>query len=509
MGEAFGFASRKAAAFLAIALRAIDGAARRQLKALALFKNLCYNNVAKVKGGNIMWEAMQTKFSKWIATVFTFIYVSLFVLPFGMDMPKERKCAPEFNGTFLQSWLSSSWDEEDWAKEIAAMEKDGVKYLIIQDLATMDLEGNWTIYYDSDLSVFENADVGTDVLANTFEALKGSDIQVFVGLTTFDNLWSTGTLTKEYRDVCDVTADMMQEIYDKYYVGNEDNFYSWYFTMEFSNNILMQLGTANIVKGLNVVLDKATAIDESIPLMMSPFMSNYYTVGKAAALLQWIKLFSDVHWRDGDIVAPQDAVGARWLDVEDLIDMWEIYSRAIAFSDADVKLWANCENFTSAVADSFGAGILNPKPTENVVHVPSTLDRFTYQMDVASRYCENIITFSYTHYYSENQVSGVFIETYKDYVENGYKLETKAPVMGGCTKTQSDDGIDLQWDEATDNIGISHYRIMKNGKFLCRAETFDGYHRLSCTDENGSMSDIYTIVAVDAAGNISQEVEAK
>jgi hypothetical protein len=456
-----------------------------------------------------MWEIMQTKFSQWVAAVFTVIYVSLFVLPFGIDMPEERKCNPEFNGTFVQSWLSSYWDEDDWAEEIAAMEKDGVKYLVIQDLATMDLEGNWTIYYDSDLPAFENADVGYDVLANAFKALKGTDIQVFVGLTTFDNLWSTGTLTKEYRDVCDVTADMMQEIYDKYYEGNEANFYSWYFTMEFSNNILMQLGTSNIIKGLNVVLDKATAIDESLPLMMSPFMSNYYSIGKAAALMQWMKIFSAGHWRDGDIVAPQDAVGARWLDVEDLIDMWEIYSRAITFSSADIRLWANCENFTSAVADSFGAGILSPEATENVVYVPATLDRFTYQMDVASRYCENIITFSYTHYYSENQVSGVFIDTYNDYIENGYKLETKAPVMGECTKTQSDEGIELNWDEATDNIGISHYRIMKNGKFLQRAETFDGYHRLSCIDANGSMSDRYTIVAVDAAGNISQEVEAK
>lgn len=456
-----------------------------------------------------MWNAIQTKFSHWIAAVFTVIYVSLVVLPFGTGLPEERKCAPEFNGTFVQSWLSGSWDEEDWAEEIANMEKDGVKYLIVQDLATKNLEGEWTVYYDTDLPAFQNADVGTDVLANTLEAVNGTDIQVFVGLTTFDNLWSTGTLTKEYGEVCDITADMMQEIYDKYYAGNEANFYSWYFTMEFSNNILMQLGMPNIIKGLNVVLDKATEIDADIPMMMSPFMSNYYTVGKSAALMQWMKLFSKGHWRDGDIVAPQDAVGARWLDIEDLIDMWEVYSWAIDSCQADVKLWANCENFTSAVADSFGAGILNPKPTENIVHVPATLDRFAYQMDIASRYCENIITFSYTHYYSEKQVSSAFIDTYNDYVDNGYVLETLSPSMSVFSKTQSDEGIELSWDEATDNIGISHYRIMKNGKFLQRAETFDGYHRLSCTDADGSMSDRYTIVAVDAAGNISVEIEAK
>ena len=456
-----------------------------------------------------MWEAMQTKFANWIAAIFAVLYVSLVVIPFNVDMPEERKCAPKFNGTFVQSWLSSSWDEEDWADEIAAMEKDGVKYLIVQDLATKNLDGEWTIYYDSALPAFADADVGTDVLANTLEAVKGTDIQVFVGLTAFDNLWSTGTLTKEYGQVCDITADMMQEIYDNYYAGNEANFYSWYFTMEFSNNILMQLGMPNIVKGLNVVLDKATAIDSSIPLMMSPFMSNYYTVGKSAALMQWMKLFSKGHWRDGDIVAPQDAVGARWLDMKDLVDMWEVYTYALKSCHADVKLWANCENFTTAVADSFGAGILNPEKTENIVSVPATLDRFTTQMDIASRYCENIITFSYTHYYSENQVSDAFIKTYHNYVDNGYNLENQAPVMGELSKSATDDGVELNWEIASDNIGISHYRIMKNGKFLSRAETFDGYHRVSYTDIGGLLGDRYTIVAVDAAGNISQEVEAK
>ena len=50
---------------------------------------------------------------------------------------------------------------------------------------------------------------------------------------------------------------------------------------------------------------------------------------------------------------------------------------------------------------------------------------------------------------------------------------------------------------------------MKNGKFLARAETFDGYHRVSYTDASGTPDDRYTIVAFDAAGNISQEVAAK
>lgn len=446
---------------------------------------------------------------KWFTCLFSVIYLALIAYPFGVALPEERRCAPEFNGTFVQSWLSSSWDEERWAQEIETMEKDGVKYLILQDLANKDTEGNWSIYYNSTIDAFEGAAFGGDVLGNALEAVEGSDIQIFVGLTAFDNLWSGGTLTKEYGEVCAVTADMMEDIYNTYYKGNETNFYAWYFTLEFSNNVLMQLSADNIIKGLNVVLDRATEIDPAIPLSMSPFTSNYVSLGKGAATVHWLKIFTQANWRDGDIIAPQDAVGAGWIEEDDLEDIWLMYRFAIDQSDKELKLWANCENFTSAIAPAFGEGLFNPHSTENIVHVPATMDRFSKQMDIASRYCDNIITFSYTHYYSENQVSSAFIEAYSDYVANGFVLESEAPTMGQAVKAATDEGIEISWTEAVDNIGISHYRIEKNGEFLCRAETFDGYHRLSCIDENGAMSDVYTVVAYDTAGNASVAAEAK
>ncbi|MBR6567288.1 MAG: DUF4434 domain-containing protein [Clostridia bacterium] len=439
-----------------------------------------------------------------------FLAFIMAVLPLGGAVAPEDKTEPRFNGTFLQSWLSSSWDEDRWAEEVAAMEEDGVKYLVLQDLASKDAEGNWDVYYESKLEAFSGADFGGDVLSAALAAVKGTDIQLFVGLAAFDNLWSTGTLTKEYSEVCDVTADMMEEIYNKYFAEGSNNFYAWYFTMEYSNNVIMNLAMPNIIKGLNVVLDKATEIDSDIPLMMSPFTSNYLTLGKGAAFVQWLQLFTQAHWRDGDIVAPQDAVGAGWMKMEDLETVWKMYSIAAKYASANVKLWANCENFTSAIAPSFGEGILNPPATENTVYVPVTLDRFTKQMNIAAKYCENIITFSYNHYYCPEQVSSVYIDTYKDYLDNGYGLETEAPLMkGDFTKTETSEGIALAWEEAEDNIGISHYRILRNGEFLCRAETFDGYHRTSAVDAEGKIGDTYTIIAYDGAGNASAALEAR
>lgn len=444
---------------------------------------------------------------KVLSAIIAFVTV---LLPFGESALPERKTDPVFNGTFLQSWMSSSWDEARWAEEIELMEEDGIKYLVLQDLANKDTEGNWDVYYNSTIDAFKGADFGGDVLGNALEAVKGTDIQIFVGLTAFNNLWSTGTLTGEYNDICDITADMMEDIYNTYYKDGKDNFYGWYFTMEFSNNVFIQLGTSNVVKGLNVVLDRATEIDPSIPLMMSPFTSKYLTTGKLPALVQWVCLFTQSNWRDGDIIAPQDAVGAAWINEDDLVDIWQMYSIAVGCAEADLKLWANCENFTSAVADSFGAGLINPPASENTVSVTATLDRFTYQLDVASRYCENIITFSYNHYYSPAYVSSAYIETYRDYVANGYVLENKAPVMSASfAKSVTEDGIELIWKEAEDNIGVSHYRIMKNGEFFVRAEAAESYLDYSITDAEGTANDVYTIVAYDAAGNASAEITAK
>lgn len=448
-----------------------------------------------------------TKFFKMISLALTFCFT---VLPMAGEAPSnsEQICQAKFTGTFVQSWLSSQWDEERWAKEIKAMENDGVEYLVLQDIANMDSSGNWTVYYDSSIDVFSSAVYPADVVKGALKAAKGTNIKVFVGLTMFDDFWTTGTLTSKYNKVCDVTAKMLEDIYNTYYKAYSDNFYGWYFTMELNNILNCQIGTERAIKGLNTVLNKASEVDESLPVMMSPFTSNYLAVGKTAAFMQWYKVFTTANWRDGDIIAPQDAVGADWIEEDDLRTIWEMYYMAVKESDADLKLWANCENFTLAIADSIGAGVITRPESENTVSVPATLDRFTRQMEIASHYCENIITFSYTHYYSENQVSDVFIKTYRDYVKNGFTLEGVAPIMGQLNKSKADGGVELSWSEAQDNIGISHYRIERNGKFLCRVENFDCVNRLSYFDESGKINDTYTIVAIDGAGNVSNSCVA-
>lgn len=428
--------------------------------------------------------------------------------PFADTALPERKCAPDFNGTFLQSWLSSTWSEERWAAEVEAMQQDNVEYLVLQDLANMDSDGNWSVYYDSTIAQFESAANGGDVLAAALEACKGTDIKIFAGLTMFDSFWLFGNFTGDYKKVCDITADMVGDIAANY---DSENLYGWYFTLEISNQI--NCGTllmADMAKGLNTVLEKATAVSPDMPLMISPFTAKYLAPGEISTYAQWLTFFELVDFRDGDIVAPQDAVGADWVEEEDLVGIWETYSKAVEKADADVKLWANCENFDVATGPSIlNATVLRPQ-TENIESVTACLDRFTRQLEIASRYCENIITFSYSHYFSPNEVKSHYIETYRDYVANGYTLETEKPVLpDSATKTLTENGMVIEFEPATDNFGIAYYRVCKNGNFLTRFENYKWDYELKFTDESGAADDVYTVVAYDAAGNASDTVTVR
>lgn len=416
-------------------------------------------------------------------------------------------CAPEFTGTFLQSWYSSEWDDARWQEEVANMKDAGIKYLILQDTAEKSSRvsgGAWTVYYDSALPEFAGAPASADVIEAALRNCSGSGIQVFVGLNMFDDFWTEGAVTCQYREVCNTAADMAEEIYNKYYEQYSDCFAGWYFSPEINNMLICQLNILGIYNGINTVIARVNSLNPALPLMLSPFNSDYLSFGSLASLVDWVEFFQYTNLRSGDIFAPQDAVGAMWTKEDNLRRNWEIYRAAVNSCKADVKLWANCENFVSNIENTVGSGLISRPGTENTVSVTATLDRFVAQMKIAAEYCENIITFSYNHYFSPAVASPIFMETYKDYIANGHVLESNAPAqVPNFYKGQYDENVLLTWDEPEDDFGIAYYRICKDGEFLVRIERCFGEDYNQFYDWGADESAEYTIVAYDAAGNAS------
>lgn len=442
---------------------------------------------------------------KRILTTVIAIIVSLPSIFFGSSSGGQAKCTPAFTGTFLQSWYSSSWDDARWEAEVEAMQTAGIKYLILQSTAEKNSSSRWNVYYNSSLSEFDGAAYsGTDVIEAALRHCKNTGIKVFVGLNMFEGFWTFGAITDEYGKICSLAADMAEEIYLKYYNDYSDAFGGWYFVPEINNMIICSLNTAGICKGLNTVIAEIDSLNPALPLILSPFNSDYLSTGSVSASIEWITLFGLTDFRDGDIFAPQDAVGALWTKEENLRRNWEMFKTAADSCEAEVRLWANCENFDIAIPSSFGSSIITRPATENTEYVTSTLDRFVNQMKIASEYCENIITFSYNHYFSPNAVSPIYMNTYLDYLENGYSLEVNAPSrITDFRKTQSGNAVLLTWSEPEDDFGIAYYRICKNGEFLARVEGCFGNVLTQFSDPGASESAEYTITAFDAAGNAS------
>lgn len=404
-----------------------------------------------------------------------------------------RKCDPVYTGTFLQSWMSCYWTEDRWAEEVDNMENAGIKYLILQDTANLLDDGTWEVFYDSDLDVFDGAEYVQDVIDSALNACEGTDIQIFAGLAMFNDWWITAGISADYSVVCSVMADMVTEITAKY--GNHDNFYGFYFTPEISNAVNMDITLNSIIKGVNTVID---AVPADIPMMLSPYFTNYLSLSSVlTAEASWTKFINNVHFRDGDILAPQDAVGAQWIKEKDLKKVWKMYSVAVSKANVDLRLWANCENFTLARADGLGSGLISPPATLNESSVPCTIDRFTRQMEIASHYAENIITFSYNHYHSPSYVNPAFEKSYLNYIENGFVVETEKPTAP--SNLQNDNGI-LTWEESQDNMGISHYLIYRNKKAVAFIES---QNTLEYTITDNAK---YSVEAVDVSGNVSERV---
>ena len=417
-------------------------------------------------------------------------FFALVLALLGHTPAAQTKTTPVFTGSFLQAWYCVDWDEDRWDAELAAMKEAGLDKLILQDTAQMDLRGAWIVYYPTQIDALQGHGGYGDVVEGALRACQKAGVKLFVGLASFESWWVLGGLFGQYSKVCSVMADMMRELYDRYYDAYPDAFYGWYFTPEISNIPTMKATVLTLARGLNKLLDTATALNSAMPLLLSPYFTEYIAVPSVLATLpMWQMLLEAAHFRDGDIFCPQDAVGAQWTPKRDLEKVWQMYKEAVDGCGVKLRLWANCENLIVAR----GNIPLMPPATLETVNSAATLDRLVWQMQTAAQYCDEIVVFSYNHYYCPLTGTRAYHDCYLDYLQNGCVLEEEPPTAPQNVRVENGE---LLWDAATDNIGVAYYLVMQNGKAVGRVEAnADLTFTVSGTG--------YTVTAVDAAGNRS------
>ena len=95
-------------------------------------------------------------------------------------------CVANIDGTFIQTWLYSYWDDERGDDEIASMKEIGIKEIIMADIASRN-NGNepWLCNYPSHLP---NTNLSANETTKILKHAKKGGIKVYLGLGC-DNRW--------------------------------------------------------------------------------------------------------------------------------------------------------------------------------------------------------------------------------------------------------------------------------------------------------------------------------
>lgn len=324
--------------------------------------------------------------------------------PYFFAKKNDARNYPLLNGTFGQRWMMKDWDQARWNDEMKTLREAGMRYFVFGNALETD-HGTLCAAYPTTLVKKKNY---TDALEKCLKAAQENGIRVFVGLNSDDRWWKFDYDSEWLCRQMELGNSVASELFGLYKSKYPDALYGWYWPWEVDNlNWNTPERRQMLVEALNTTLDHITAVSPEMPMMLSPFANA--AVGEPAAYGEmWKEIFEKAHFRIGDIFAPQDGIGARGLNLDNMATWFAEYRKAVN-SHPGIKLWCNVETFT-------------PK------WGPAPLSRLVRQMEIANSYASNIICFAYTHYYNPRLGYKPYHDAYKAYAESG-KLPAVEPAV--------------------------------------------------------------------------------
>ena len=311
---------------------------------------------------------------------------------------------PCVTGTFVQPGAFMGYQVKNWVTHFNNLKEVGIDTFIIQWTAETPYGKFLNVYYPSEFAKANKASSFTDCstfLPRVLEAAKQTDMKIFVGLNLSDEWWAFACTDVEWnKKEASVGVTMAKEIYDLYKKDYPDELYGWYFAYEMFNGMKDQEQKAGDF--LNMYLEPLTELDDSMPVMLSPFVTQWGCDAKKAGE-EWTKVFEVANFREGDIFCCQDAVGAGHITI-DMLDGYFAALKKAVDTEPGLKFWANSEDFS----------------IDNNVYSTADVNRFVRQMKIAEPYVEGYVTFAYSHYYAKDYGGhGGYHEAYKHYYNTG------------------------------------------------------------------------------------------
>ena len=436
-------------------------------------------------------------------------------------------------GTFIQPWLYARYTPARWEKEFELMKEMGIEFIILGD--TLSLQTGEPItdkskYVATAAYPAQNPDFqkGTDVVTPLFEYCKKYGMRLYVGMGNTPAGWPyLNSTAAGLKEVCEVYADTAEDIYNVYHEKYPDTFAGFYFvpelynSNEFDGDYSRERYAQNLADGMRPVFERIRAISD-LPFIFSPYV-NMFGGGWVSKNVDNISLFWEeflrrADFRDGDILCPQDSVGAGGNDIAGLEALTKAYRKAVDGCGKKILLWTNAEIFIQPTGkffdnyDGYGG-----------YWSTCTVDRMIEQFRIASPYVDRIVTFAFPHYLSPYNTTDGYINAYRHYLETG-ELDKEPPTPPDAFRTQKvlRDGkpaLQIVWSGMYDAYGIHRVNIYKDGEFYSyrnstRNEGSDGKkaeYPFEFTDigfnfEEGEKA-VYAFEVIDCAGNASGKVE--
>lgn len=281
---------------------------------------------------------------------------------------------------FVQGWYAKTLSEQQWNDYFDLLKQFRFDTVILQN-SILETDGEkYSLWQDDILGCNRKYE---KTLGLMLKCADNKNISVYVGTFCPQEWWQTNFNDEFVNKLAATHTKIFASITQKY--SQHKSFAGWYFSPEMYTTDKDY--TANWAKLLNSVIDGIEAYGNGLPMIFSPYHSSYAS-RDVTTNNTFAKLLSAVHFRKGDVFAPQDGFGAKSANKQ--TDIGELYAFAKicrnAAENSAVTLWLNCEMFSN-----------NPNGQR------ATAERLEQQFKLASAFCDKTLCFSFAHYvYKEN-----------------------------------------------------------------------------------------------------------
>lgn len=298
---------------------------------------------------------------------------------------------PLFSSSFIQHWYCEDFDQARWERELTMLQKLGINELILQAVAFTDSK---YAAYPTKLEGYTGNNV--DMLKNALTVADSLQMKIRIGLGFNHEWWE-----KRANDIvwlkseADANKALVSEIVDMY--GTHPSLSGWYIPHEFSQVTAITLKQqSNLNYFYKEIASEIKLKSPGKDIMISPFYNSRYSW--SPLLPVWALMVSNIVKDTGiDILALQDAVGAKYNSIEQLSGIFAYTKKAT--DAAAVKLYAVTETFTA----------------QEKGYVPSVQTSISAQISAVKAYVKNYVAFSINHYQNSNEASQS--DNFSDYLK--------------------------------------------------------------------------------------------